>query len=204
MLKISLTEIEEIRRDPVAYKAKRDAGFKSGGRYSYFSALKNAIYEYHKTLSIQLGMNYLETKLERFKDPKKCGKVINDFHWYISEFQHLGWPAFKSRLNVTVPLTTQYFDSYKITGQINRVDMNPNGGYVAWLFRNDETSGWSRELRMPIIQNAVAVELGVVSSMVSVGVYSFKNYFSQMHTFSDNEVRSAHFELENLLRQMGY
>jgi hypothetical protein len=203
MLKISLTELEEIRRDPIAYKSKRDAGFERYGNLSYFSVLKNAIYEYHKTSSIQQGMNYLEIKLDRFKNRRMCQKTVDDFHWYITEFQSLGWPAIKKRITVTVPLTTQYWDSYKITGQINRIDMSSNGGYAAWLFKNDNASGWKSELRMPIIQNAVAVELGVMPSMISVGIYSFENHFSQLQCFSENEVLSAHLELEGLLRRMG-
>lgn len=204
MLKISLTELEEIRRDPIAYKSKRDAGFERRGNYSYFSVLKNAIYEYHKTSNAHLGMDYLETNLERFKNRRTCQKTVDDFLWYVTEFQKLGWPVIKKRITVTVPLTTRYWDSYKITGQINRIDMSSDDGYAAWLFKNDDESGWKGELRMPIIQNAVAVELGVIPPMVSVGIYSFENHFSQLQCFSENEVRAAHLELEDLLRRMGY
>jgi len=203
MLKISLSELEEIRRDPIAYKSKRDAGFERKGNYSYFSVLKNAICEYHKASSSQIGMDYLETNLESFKNPKICQRIVGDFHWYISEFQRLNWPTFKVRINISVPLTTQYLDSYKITGQINRIDLNPNGGYTAWLFKNDDIKGWIQELRMPIIQNAVAVELGVIATMTSVGIYDFKNHCSELHSFSENDILSAHLELEGLLRQMG-
>lgn len=204
MLKISLTGLEEVRRDPIVYKSKRDSGYERQGRYSYFAVLKNTIHAYHKSSKVQVGMDYLETKLEKFKNPGKCQKTVDDFHWYVTEFQKLGWPAVKTQINITVPLTTQYWDSYKITGQINRIDINPNGGYAAWLFRNDDASGWKNELRMPIIQNAIAIELGVDPSMTSVGVYTFTDHNSQIHCFTDNEVEAAHYELESLLRQMGY
>ena len=131
MFKISLTELEDVRKDPVAYKAKRDAGFKSGGRYSYFDALKNAIYEFHKTSSAQLGMDYLEISLEKFKNYRLSEKTVDDFHWYVSEFLHSGHPAFKTHITLTAHLSTQYLDSFKITGQINRIDMNlKSGGYI--------------------------------------------------------------------------
>jgi hypothetical protein len=203
MLKISLTELEEIRRDPIAYKSKRESGFIQRGRSSYFGVLKNTIHTYHKSSNVQAGMDYMEAKLERFMDPRKCQKIVDDFHWYLIEYQRVGWPVVKTQFNIAVPLTIQYWDSFKITGQINRIDMSPNGGYAAWLFRKDDASGWKSELRMPIIQNAIAVELGVNTSMTSVGVYDFNNHNSQIYSFTDKEVELSHYELENLLKKLG-
>jgi hypothetical protein len=40
------------------------------------------------------------------------------------------------------------------------LDINPNEGYAAWLFRSKGVEGWENELQMPIVQNVIGVDLG--------------------------------------------
>jgi hypothetical protein len=122
MFKISLTELEEVRRDPAAFKKKKDIGTVFRGNNSYFQTLKRAIYEYHKDQSSVAAMNYLEDGLESFKNHAKCEKTIEDLQWYIAEYQNLGWATFLKKHNISIPLSTQYLDSLKVTGEIGRID----------------------------------------------------------------------------------
>lgn len=204
MFKISLTELEEVRRDPVAYKRKQETGSGFRGGKSIFQTLKRAIYEYHKETNALAGMNYLEDGLESFKDRSKCEKAVEDLQWYITEYQKLGWATALRKHIITIPLSTQYEDSLKITGEINRIDFHPNGSYAAWLFIKGSGENWQNELRMPVIQNAVGVELGAPPAMVHIGVYCFEDRIVRLHNFSNSEIRRAHFELEDLFKRMGF
>lgn len=204
MFKISLTELEEVRRDPIAYKKKQDAGIGFPGGKSIFMTLKRAIYEYHKNSDAVAAMNYLENGLESFKSRASCEKAVDNLQWYIDEHQKLGWATILKKHNILIPLSTQYLDSLKITGEISRIDMHPNGAYAAWLFIKGSGENWQNELRMPVIQNAVGVELGASPAAVHVGVYCFENHATHLHNFSNNEIRRAHLELEALFKKMGF
>jgi hypothetical protein len=204
MFKISLTELEEVRRDPKGFRQKKEtAGPFQGGR-SIFQVLKRSIYEYHKSMDALTAINYLEGKLESFKSRARCEKAAGDLQWYIAEHQNRGWATILRKYNITIPLSTQYLDSLKITGEISRIDMHPNGTYAAWLFNKRDLGNWIDELRMPIIQNAIAVEMGAEPALVHVGLYCFGNHAVSIHNFTNVEINRAHLELESLFRKMGF
>jgi hypothetical protein len=204
MFKISLTELEEVRVDPLAYKKKRDTVKRYFNNKSFFQTLKRAIYEYHNNTNAVAAMDYLENGLEKFKTRAFCEKAVDDLQWYIAEYQKLDWPTVLKKHNISIPLSTQFADSLKVTGEINRIDMHPNGTYAAWLFSKGKPKDWLNELRMPIIQNAVGVELGVLPEMVHVGIYCFENHVVNIHNFTNGDIRSAHLELEDLFKKMGF
>jgi hypothetical protein len=203
MLKIPIGDLEELRQNPIAYKTKLESGAPRYGGPSYFQTLRNAIFEFHKSNNTNIGFSYLEEHLEGFKSIRRCQQVMDDFQWYISEVQKTNWPTFRIKLNIKVPLSTRFADSLMVSGQISKVDINVSGGYGAWLLSNKKHEAWREELQMPIIQNAIAVELNTISSKVSIGIYNFVDHFSDYYTFQENEIRQAHRELEVALLQMG-
>ena len=204
MFKISLTQLEEVRKDPIAYKKKRDSEVNFRPGKSIFQTLKRSIYEYHKVTNALAAMSYLEAGLESFKNRRPCEKAVDDLHWYIAEHQKRGWPTILKKHNISIPLSTQYADSLKITGEINRIDMHPNGTYAAWLFNKGTAGNWLDELRMPIIQNAVGVEMGASPELIHVGMYCFEDHTVNIHNFTHADIRRAHLELEDLFRKMGF
>lgn len=204
MFKISLTELEEVRRDPKGFKKNKDDGTTFRGNKSVFQTLKRSIYEYHKNTDPVAAMSYLEEGLESFKNRAPCKKAVEDLQWYIAEHQKRGWATILRKYNITIPLSTHYFDSLKITGEISRIDMHPNGAYAAWLFSKGSSGNWQNELRMPIIQNAVGVDLAAAPEQVHVGVYFFEDHIVDIHCFSNSEIRRAHLELEDLFIKMGF
>jgi len=91
------------------------------------------------------------------------------------------------------------------TGQIARVDLVREGGYAAWLLRNATSDGWADELRLPLIQNALATAvLNVNISEVSVGVYAFEDRQVHLRCFSSAEIEDAERQFDMLLRALGY
>lgn len=204
MFKISLTELEEVRKNPAAFKKKKEATKGVFASKSIFQTLKWAIFKYHKDNNNLAAMSYLEDGLGKFKNRNKCEKAIEDLQWYIAEYQKLGWATALQKHNITIPLSTQYADSLKITGEINRIDFHPNGTYAAWLFSKESKGNWQDELRMPIIQNAIGVEMGAPPELVHVGIYDFEDHKINLHNFKEKDIRRAHLELEDLFRKMGF
>lgn len=205
MLKIPFTDLEKARENPPSYRANHENKKKSGMKPTVYMVLRNALFEFHKTSSYQVAMNYLETHLEQFSNRRKCEDAVDQLQWYIDEYTKLRWHLVQTRKNIVVPLSTQYSDSLRISGQVSRLDMNPNGGYAAWLIRSKGANGWTKELQMPIIQNAIGVDLGKVhKARVIVGIVSFEERYIDLHEFSEDEIKKAHLDLEAIFKQMGY
>jgi hypothetical protein len=204
MFKISLTELEEVRRDPKGFRRKKEAAGPFQGGRSIFQVLKRSIYEYHKSMDAVAAINYLEGKLESFKNRARCEKAVGGLQWYIAEHRNRGWATVLRKYNITIPLSTQYWDSLKVSGEINRIDMHPNGTYAAWLFSKGNLGNWIDELRMPIIQNAIGVEMGARPELVHIGLYCFGDHTVNIHNFTDSQIKRAHLELEDLFRNMGF
>jgi len=204
MFKISLTELEQVRKNPVAFRKKKETSKGIFASKSIFQTLKWAIFKYHKDDNPISAMNYLEDRLDKFKDRNKCNKAIEDLQWYIEEYQKLGWATALQKHSITIPLSTKQADSLKVSGEINRIDFHPNGAYAAWLFIKGNGENWKHELRMPVIQNAVGVELGAEPEMVHVGVYCFEDHVKFLHNFSNSDIWRAHSELEELFKRMGF
>jgi hypothetical protein len=205
MLKISLTELEDARKNPVAFRAKHEDKKRDGGNSSIYSTLRNTIFAFHKTSNFSSAMNYLESHLEKFPNQENCQKAVEQFQWYVTEYQKLGWPFVQTRLNIVVPLSTQYADSLKLSGQISRLDINLEGGYAAWLLRKKGSKDWINELQMPIIQNAIGVHLSKLEKpRILVGIISFEERYIRVHEFTESEIAQAHVDLETMFKQMGY
>lgn len=205
MFKIPLGDLEEAKKNPSSYRAKYEGKKRNGMAYSIYMVLRNAVFEFHKNSSYQSAMNYLETNLERFSNRTKCEDAVDQLQWYIDEYSKLRWPLIQTRKNIVVPLSTQFLDSLKVSGQISRLDMHPDGGYVAWLFRSKGSDGWINQLQMPIIQNAIGVEMGRIhKARVYIGIISFGERYIDTHEFNEGEVKQAHLDLETIFRQMGY
>jgi len=205
MLKISLTQLEEARKNPSTFRVNHENKEPSGRNPTIYSAFRNAVFEFHKTSNFSSAMNYLESHLEKFSDQKKCQKAVSNLLWYVEEYQKFNWPLIQTRLNIVIPLSTKYEDSLRLSGQVSRLDINPNGGYGAWLFRSKGFEGWENELQMPIIQNAVGVELGKNEKPpIIVGIVSFEEHYIGLHEYSEVEIAQAHSNLESIFRQMGY
>ena len=131
--------------------------------------------------------------------------MVEQLEWYIEEVEGRMWPTFQVRPNVSIPLTTRGNAPLSCSGQLGRLDLVPTGGYVAWLFKEDDLGEWEGELRMPLIQQTVAhTLLSVPPSEVQVGVYAFSVRQVALRIFTDREIQEARRELDRLVCAMGF
>jgi hypothetical protein len=171
---------------------------------SIFRVLKGAIHEYHKASDAEAAQKSLVKGLRGIKNRAGRRRAAEDLEWYISAYEDLGWPSFLGTHRITIPLSTRYADSLRVTGEIQRADMHPDGAYAAWLFVKDRMGNRLEELRMPIIQDALGVELGVEPDLAYVGIYSFADHCMELRSFTAREIGRAYRELEKLFRKMGF
>lgn len=205
MHKIPLRELEEARRNPGAYRAKMQKSVKGGGapmRWGYHNALREAIRQFHKMDdSSSAGYEYLEENLGRFKIKQRCIDTINQFSWYIDNYHHHGVITTQTYVNIQLPLEEFKFP-IRCTGQVSRLDLDPAGGYIAWIFRSQQPHGWKQELRMPIIQDVTSKLLGVPSSEMKVGIISFREKFTELCVFDEVQIDFSFDELRKLIESL--
>jgi hypothetical protein len=201
MIRLSLSDLDEAIRNPVAYREKMTQGDRS--RFfppkSYFTVLRNAIFKFHSSdNNLAEGQDYLTAKLVGFKDYSRLQDTIDQFNWYVQDYSNSNLVTFSCRQNVVIRPATAAEPSLEWSGQVSRLDIRPVGGYAAWLFRNKDPEGWFNELRMPLIQDELSNSLNVPLAEISIGIYSFQDRFVDFRYYSAQNVADAQNRLQAL------
>jgi hypothetical protein len=106
-------------------------------------------------------------------------------------------PPRRQRVSLVDPWRSQIVEWLRHgLSEIPRVDLG-GGRYAAWML-GMAPFPWARELRMPLLQSAIARRHGVDSDLVSVGWYFFGTGEYQAETFSAGQVVNATAEVEQL------
>ena len=205
MSKLPLSELENARRNPSAYRQlldRRSEGGKGVFSWGYYNALREAIRHFHKMNdSASAGHSHLVNGLERFTNRQRSQEIVNQFAWYIDDYNRRGWIRTQTYHTIVVPFEDTRIQ-LRCSGEISRLDIVPIGGYAAWIFRSQKPEGWKQELRMPIIQYIAAKMFGVPGSEIKVGVISFQERFADFHTFNDEQIATAYLELIDLITKL--
>lgn len=189
MARLPLRELEEALRNPVEYRKKTIEGHGIGPpmRPTFFSALRDAVFRYHRSGNKEKALEYLIERISAFKSDSKKQDVIAQFAWYIESFAKSGFVCVGTKVKINIAAN----DTLDLFGEVSRVDMNLSRGYAAWLLQNKKPGNWIGELRMPIIQKAVANIYGVTAQFVTMGVYFFNEMEVEQYCFSDGEITEA-------------
>lgn len=201
--RLPLRELEEANADPAGYRAKLYGPPRQAQGSIYFNTLRNAIFNFHKPQwTAAQAESYLEDRLASAANPSKKAEVSDQFRWYVSEYETLGWTKFLTRLTVDISLPAHAPADLAISGQIARVDLVPSGGYAGWRLLSGDGRGWRRELRMPLSQEALARKMNVPIDEIIVGVYAFRSRSVEHASYSATEVREAHLSLERIVERL--
>jgi hypothetical protein len=206
--KIPFRDLEEARRDPVAYRRRRDAepdgsGF---GIKSRHQLLVRAVAHYHKRRGDLLAARrYLEDgyAAAQYSSQKELSGLVDQLVAYDSEYRALrnrGYYALKTKDRVELPLPTQYQGKFRVSGEVSRLDMSPNG-HALWMFAK-ETANAHNDLRLPLLLNAYPPLLNSLFDELEIGVYDFSCGRHHFLIFSELQVKAAQEELETILTAM--
>lgn len=198
---LPFSQLEAARKNP----AKFGEGYSPGpGRFNsrnFRTFLTSAISQFHKGLPKQ-------EVLDAFT--KKCNdKLRLQLH-------------FDARLKHYAKMLTKYCDSYALQGcqfveakkttilaigshllrgRVDRFDMRIPTGYRATTTQL-ERSQWESELRWPLIQKAIAVELNSSPSEIEVGVFCYEDGSYGYLVFSDADIATAEQEAGAVLEEV--
>jgi hypothetical protein len=201
--RLPLRELEEASADPTGYRAKLYGPPRQAQGSIYFNALRNTIFNFHKPQwTAAQAESYLEDRLANAANAARRAEAFDQFHWYLEQYRALRWATALTRLNPSISLPPSVTPDLTLSGQIARVDLVPSGGYAGWIFASGAASGWQQELRMPILQEALADEMNTTSDDVIVGIYAFQDRSVKHTSYSATEIREARASLESLLQRL--
>jgi hypothetical protein len=162
-MKISHKQLESCRFSPKSWVASRQSG---GGwaSFGYNQALNLAISTFHDTDSVGAAKAKVDGYVAKnFKNAKKIARLYEYLAEYAKWFGASGIISADSNVLVAYP----YNSNWQLGGLISRVDYLQSG-YRAVLFEGI-ASGWKDQLRMPLIQTAIAEKYGRPATEVKVG-----------------------------------
>jgi hypothetical protein len=204
--RLRFSDLDEARRDPRAFRRKLGAGATQAGfGPSYFSTLRDALFRYHShNRDVQDASAYLERRLSRFKDDSSRERYMDHFFWYVNEYDALGWPTFRIKQRVTIPLPHARSPDSTCSGEVSRLDIVPTDGFAAWLFRKDADPDWRNQLHLRLLQDSVArAVLHTQTQQVRIGIYAFEARQAYSTTFSPDDIQDAFRELAHLIAILG-
>ena len=163
-MKISHKDLEACRFSPKSWiqSKKSSGGF---GRMGFKQALGYAICEFHKEENVKSALKKLDGYVtNNFKNEKKIQKLYETFDGYTKWFSQSGIISADANILLNYPSSGQWH----LGGLISRVDLTESG-YRAVLFEVAGT-GWKDQLRMPLIQLAIANYYGRPEKEIRVGM----------------------------------
>ncbi len=162
-MKISHKQLEACRFSPKSWVAAQQSG---GGprRLSYRQALNLAICEFHRTGSVDAASDKVNRyAVKNFKDTKRIAMLYEYLDKYAKWFGASGIISADANVLIAYP----YKSNWQLGGYISRVDFLQSG-YRGMLFEGI-VPGWKDQLRMPLLQTAIAERYGRPATQIRVG-----------------------------------
>jgi hypothetical protein len=190
--KISHRQLEDCRHSPKAWalNQKTSAGFSTFG---YRQALSNAITLFHRLGDPVEANKRLEEFIDRhFTDLKKINVLRNQLIEYTRWYVQTGIITADSNVTLNFPIHSLWH----LGGKVARVDVT-DSGYRAILFEEFDGT-WKEQLRMPLIQLAIAEKFGRPPAEVRVGFQDLDGNKTVEASYGEAKRSSALAEFESI------
>ena len=195
---LPFSQIEEARRNPARFGkafAKPGGHFNSRNFRTYIVA---AVRRFHGGMAKADVLQYFE---------QKCSEKLTTIGYWRQRTDNYN-QMLDAYCDAFSPANTQYIESHKrmsiavgphmLTGEVDRFDLRDPTGYRATAIQL-APSKWRDELRWPLIQKGIALDMGCAPSEVEVGVFSFDNGRYGYKSYSDADITDAETEAEAVL-----
>jgi hypothetical protein len=192
---ISHREIAKCEANPQAWVRARKGDSTFYG-FGYNQVLVLGIYRFHRTGSASQARSYLQDLLTRhsarLRTTAKAQDVLGRFDSYRQWMAGSQTAVAEHR----VRLNAQMGGFLSIGGEISRVDVTGPGyrGVILGSFPSD----WRDELRMPLIQLALALRYQRPAEQFSVGVQELDGSSLAMTSYSLQQIEAARAEFRAL------
>jgi len=197
-MKISFTQLEEARRNPARFKrqqAKSRGFFNNKNFRAYFFA---AMRRFHQGATrAQVLKFFREKSTDNLDQQQNFNARLNNYLKVLAEYcdnySLQGCTFVESRKAVGLAL-----GSHVLSGTFQRFDIRASGGYRGTVTQLNQAI-WQQELRWPLMQKAVAIDLGCPTLEVEVGTFCLENGLYQYKTFTEVQISDTEKEVLALL-----
>jgi hypothetical protein len=193
MKRISHRDLESLRSDPAAWVASK----KSGGfpRFGYGAALRNAVSHFHKTGDSSAALAHMLASLDKnnLNNQQRRQESEDDLAAYIHALAKSNSIFIERNPKVFLPLGNGVI----LGGLISKIDLNPTDGSYQAILLGPFSATWKDELRMPLIQRAIANKMKRDESDVQVGVQALGDAL-MLASYSAHEIDEAFDEATEL------
>ena len=204
MIRISHAELAAAQQDFAAWWRTKQAPATGGRRLGYAQAVKLAIYKYH---SLQANgpaslAHFDQLVSARLTNAQRIAQARLQLQAYIDWVEDSGVIVADHRVRLNLPLDGEV----ALGGEVSRIDMIPTG-YRAVLLMARAPARWKQELRMPLIQLAVANRYDRPATDVRVAVQLLDGNGLDEGAFPtgvrDDALRSAIATAQQVRRMLG-
>lgn len=193
-MRISHTELEHCRGNPVRWVASKLDSGKGAFSYGYNQALKSAIYAFHNSGDPRDGTKYLFEKLQRFMDETRKSQCERSLLDYLKWARTAGVIVAQCRVRLNLVLE----GSVALGGEISRVDVVPDTDTYQAIILGDRPRDWKDELRFPLIQYEIADQYHRPIKQVRVGFQDIDGANLETVHYGNSRIDSALLEAKQI------
>ncbi|MGE3523187.1 MAG: hypothetical protein AB7I96_10005 [Candidatus Dadabacteria bacterium] len=200
MIKISLSQLEEVRSNPHNFsQILQDATTQRYGGRSKFQVWQDGIHLYHKINDENEAIRVLTEKMENkfitiSRSKKELNMYLDKFDKYLISHRNNGYYFNASRKKISIPI----YKDVSISGIVPIINMASHQGH-AIIFFSKKDFDWESQIKFPLIQSYFAEKIfGCNISNIEVGIYCFETDEHHTKSYTKNEIRNALDESRNI------
>ena len=195
-MKLPHREVEDLRTDLVGWVNRHH---QPGGipMRSYVHTTRMAIYRLKKDPSIESAQGYLNRLLDAFRlnNGVRRAEAENNLSGYVDWIAESGTIVVQYKLRIAKDLG----HDMTLIGEVPRIDLDVDDGGYNGILLGPAPADWRDQLRMPVLQAAIAEGLQRMPNEVAIGVQDLDGTGLQITQYSAAEIRDALAELRNLV-----
>jgi hypothetical protein len=182
-------EIEELQRNLRGWVAKKRAATRVVMKTGYGQATRLSIYRYHRGDSQRRAQQYLTNLLDRLslKNESRRDECSDSLVKYIRWREDSNLVYVQDRLRLGMLMS----NGVLLGGEIPLINLNADEETYQAIMLGENAPDWRDQLRMPILQAAVAQRLERKSEDVVVGTQSLDGSRLDLHHYTQSEITEA-------------
>lgn len=201
-MRIALRELELLRTNPKQYwdwrKAQKRGGFARPG-YQHMGRL--GIYKFHKGAgALEPALDYMRKRFVSYELTNEARQqaALDAMTSYATWHGTASPIVLATQHNARLDLSGSVF----CTGQIGRVDLTAGPADYTAVLLEDAPHKWEAQIRIPIIQQAVAQQFGRDPDTVAVAVQRVDGSGLQVHHYDPKALAHAIEEIQEAAQEL--
>ena len=195
---LPFSQLEAARRNPrrfgEGYSKSTDL-FNSRNFRTYVAA---AVRRFHRGMPKEEVLRYFEERCEAKLTNLSYWKNRTDNYKRMLDAYCDAFSPGACKYIESGKTTSLIIGTHQLSGKVDRFDLRDPDGYRATAFQLAK-SKWEDELRWPLIQKGIALDMGCTPSEVEIGVFSFDTGRYGYVVYSDDEIAKAEAETNTVL-----